>query len=71
MISVASGLTGVASLAVILRIAARLRRRARFGIDDGLSVGAWLVLLGILALVVQCKCSVVDSFVSGEWPPFV
>ncbi|KAL1973708.1 hypothetical protein VTN31DRAFT_5268 [Thermomyces dupontii] len=53
VISVASGLTGVASLAVILRIAARLRRRARFGIDDGLSVGAWLVLLGILALVVQ------------------
>lgn len=56
VINVASGLTGVASVAVILRIAARLRRRAKFGVDDGLSVGAWLALLGILGLVVQCKC---------------
>lgn len=57
MISIISVLVGLATIAVVLRIYARLKLRLMVKIDDYLCIGAMLCLLGMLTELILCKCN--------------
>ncbi|BDD56021.1 hypothetical protein MPDQ_003243 [Monascus purpureus] len=55
MIGIISALVGVATIAVILRIIARLKRRLHFGVDDYLCFTALVLLYGMFVeLILWC-----------------
>lgn len=54
MIGIISALVGVATIAVILRIIARLKRRLRFGVDDYLCFTALVLLYGMFIELILC-----------------
>lgn len=56
MITIISVLVGLATIAVVLRIYARLKLRLKVKIDDYLCIGAMVCLLGMLTELILCKC---------------
>lgn len=56
MIIIVTVLVALASVAVILRVMARVRLRLKFGIDDYLCLIALVLLYGMLIELILCEC---------------
>lgn len=54
MIRIVTALVALATLAVVLRIVARLKRRLDFGLDDYLCFAALLLLYGMFIELMLC-----------------
>lgn len=61
MIQIISVLTALASVAVVLRLVARFRRRVGFGVDDYLSVISLALMIGMLIELGLCEFSSISE----------
>jgi hypothetical protein len=61
MIEIVSVLVGLCLISTVLRVFARLKRRVGFGIDDYLSMGSMVLMIGMLVELILCS-SLIASF---------
>lgn len=66
MIIIVTVLVALATVAVVLRMIARVRLRLKFGIDDYLCLIALVCLYGMLIELILCECVFGTTW---EWEP--